>query len=66
MSGQIRLVQSSSITLSNAGRVDICLEGVWGTIAAESPSTPWSEKNTQVACIQLGYSGALNAILHNT
>ena len=40
--------------------------GVWGTIAADSVTTPWSEKNAQVACIQLGFSGALNAVFHNT
>ena len=42
------------------------MDGVWGTIAADSVGTPWSEKNAQVACIQLGFSGALNAIFHRT
>jgi hypothetical protein len=51
---------------SNAGRVEICLGGVWGTIATDSIATPWSEKNAQVACIQLGFSGALNAIFQRT
>ena len=65
-SGQIQLIQSGSITLGNAGRVEICMGGVWGTIAADSIITPWSEKNAQVACIQLGFSGALNAIFQRT
>ena len=40
--------------------------GMWGTIAAESFVTLWSEKNAQVACIELGFSGALNVILQAT
>ena len=65
-SGQIQLTQSGSINLPNAGRVEICMGGVWSTIAADSIVTPWSEKNAQVACIQLGFSGALNAIFQRT
>ena len=64
--GRLRLIQTQSIDLSNAGRVDICMGGVWGTIAANSPLTPWSEKNAQVACIELNFSGALNSILQQT
>ena len=67
--GQLRLFESSSFSgtnLSNAGRVEICMNGMWGTIAADSVATPWSEKNAQVACIQLGFSGALNAIFQRT
>ena len=44
----------------------MCLNGAWGTICADGLDTPWSEKNAQVACRALGYSGALNSILHNT
>ena len=44
-SGQTQLAQSVSINLDNAGRVEICMGGVWGTIAADSVATPWSEKN---------------------
>ena len=40
--------------------------GVWGTIAADYFDAPWNETNTQVACIQLGFSGALNGILPST
>ena len=49
-----------------AGRVEICRDGEWGTICAEADDNSWSEKNAQVACRSLGYSGALNSILHNT
>ena len=61
-SGRIQLTQSGSINLPNAGRVEICMGGVWGTIAADSIATPWSEKNAQVACIELGFSAALSGI----
>ena len=64
--GTLRLVQTRSITLGNAGRVEICMDGVWGTIAADSIATPWSEKNAQVACIQLGFNGTLNAVFQRT
>ena len=37
--------------------------GVWGTIAADSVNTPWSDKNAQVACIQAGFNGVLNVDL---
>ena len=49
-----------------AGRVEICHNRVWGTICADAVDKPWSEKNAQVVCRSLGYSGALNSILHNT
>ena len=63
---QLRLSQTESIDRSNAGRVDICIDGVWDTIAAKFQFTPWSEKNAPVACIELGFSGALNSILQPT
>ena len=49
-----------------AGRVEICHNGQWGTICADAEDEAWSEKNAQVACRSLGYSGALNSILHDT
>ena len=59
--GKLRLVGWSSFS---AGRVEICHNGEWGTICADDDA--WNEKNAQVACKSLGYSGALNSILHNT
>ena len=60
--------QTSSFSgVINAGRVEICMNRVWGTIAADSTITPWSEKNAQVACIQAGFlGGVLNVIRQNT
>ena len=63
MEGSLQLVGFERL---GAGRIEICQGGVWGTICADSESTPWSEKNAQVACRTLGYSGALNSILQNT
>ena len=70
--GQLRLVETPSIGINehfnanNAGRLEVCLNGQWGTIAADSFTTPWSEKNAQVACRQLGFSGVLNSVFQNT
>ena len=65
--GSVRLVETASIsnTLNNAGLVQVCRNGVWGTVCADSLTTPWSEKNAQVVCNQLGFSGALNSILQD-
>ena len=61
--GELRLVGWETV---GAGRVEICHNGQWGTICADVEDEAWSEKNAQVACRSLGYSGALNSILHNT
>lgn len=50
----------------DAGRVEICHNGEWGTICADEDENAWGHKNAEVACGALGYSGALNAILHTT
>ena len=49
----------------NAGRVEICINSVWGTIATGSNIIPWSEKNTQVACRRAGFRGAINSVFVN-
>lgn len=63
---QLFPTMSFSSRIFNAGRVEICMGGVWGTIAADSVNTPWSEKNAQVACIQQGFSGVLNVVPQET
>ena len=46
----------------NVGRLEICLGGAWGTFTLETQLDFWSEKNVQVACRELGFSGGLNSI----
>ena len=61
--GAVRL---QGLPIVAAGRVEFCRGGVWGTVCDESiVLTPWSEKNGQVVCRALGYSGALNPILQD-
>ena len=36
----------------NVGRLEICIEGNWGTVCDDD----WIQANAQVACRQLGYS----------
>ena len=47
--GAIQLTGGSS---SDEGRVEICYNGVWGTIT----SSAWSASEAVVICGQLGYS----------
>eukprot|EP00731_Ephydatia_muelleri_P010222 Em0005g808a len=49
-----------------AGIVEVCLNGTWGTVCADSPNTLWSEKNAQVFCQGRGFSGALNPVDQST
>ena len=59
-------VQLDGLSVFYAGRVEICHNGVWGSICGESSTQPWSQKNAQVVCRQLGYIGAVNSILQDT
>ncbi len=50
------------------GQLEICHNGMWGTICGESATQPWSLKNAQVVCGQINSNsgGALNSVLQNT
>jgi len=46
--GQLQLVGGSS---ANEGRVEICVNNVWGTVCG----TSWGSTDAAVVCQQLGY-----------
>ena len=47
--GAIRLVNG---TYSDEGRVEVCINGVWGTVTSDW----WNVPDAKVACRQLGYT----------
>ena len=49
--GTVRLVNGS---LESAGTVEICINGVWGTVCGGVRG--WDNSNARVVCRQLGYS----------
>ena len=48
--GHLRLVQGMNVS-SGAGRVEMCMQGLWGTVCDHS----WDNSAAQVVCKQLGY-----------
>ena len=48
--GDIRLQGSNNPLI---GRVELCINGTWGTIC---PNYHWTNKDASVVCHQLGYS----------
>ena len=52
----IRLIGERQSENFNEGRVEICSNGVWGTIYDDGS---WDSRDAIVVCRQLGYNGNL-------
>ena len=52
--GDIRLIGGRSSEKFSEGRVEICSNGVWGTVYDEGN---WDSRDAIVVCRQLGYQG---------
>ena len=59
--GNVRLVGGAS---SNEGRVEVCVNGMWGTVT----NYQWDSREATVVCKQLGYQnpGERNTVKFNT
>ena len=49
--GEVHLVNGS---ISQEGRVEVCVNGIWGTICG----TGWNKIDAFVVCKQLGYTNS--------
>ena len=45
-------VQLADGSYNNVGRIDLCVNGIWGTICSNS----FDNKDASIVCRQLGYS----------
>ena len=58
--GNIRLVGGAD---TNEGRVEVCFNGMWGTVCGSS----WDSRDATVVCKQLGYQNPseFDQVVHN-
>ena len=56
-------VRLQGLSVPSAGRVEVCVGGVWGTVCSPpNRNGQWSLKNAQVVCRELGYITATNTL----
>ena len=58
--GDIRLVNGTTLY---EGRVEICYDGVWGSVCDSTSS--WDYSGAAIVCLQLGFQGASNNVCYN-
>ena len=51
--GDVRLVNG---TTPSEGRVEICYDGVWGSVCESWYN--WNDRDAAIVCLQLGFQGA--------
>ena len=55
--GSIRLINNGIVTLST-GRIQVWVDSQWGNVCGEKTTSLFSLEEGDVACRQLGYTGA--------
>ena len=57
--GDVRLVNGST---SSEGRVEICYNGVWGSVC----DSGWNDQDAAIVCLQLNFQGTSTYSLHKS